>query len=338
MNELSERRFRRFGIFTIASVFFLILVGGLVRSTGSGMGCPDWPKCFGQWVPPTDISELPPDYKEKFSVQGHAIADFDVFKTWVEYVNRLIGVLTGLFIFLTLFFAIPYLKKDKTVFWLSFLAFVLVGFQGWIGAKVVSSNLAHWMVTIHMLIALVIVALIIYTITRSQEFKLNQLVYDPSVKPMMILLIVISMLQTISGTQVREAIDIIALQTGEVQRVNWIDILLSQDTPLKQELAGYRITFMFHRTFSLVSLVFTVMMVVKIRKAFDRNSIIYKSALAILLLIALQIFSGKVLDTLGMPRYVQSMHLFVGSLISGGYLYITILLFSKTTYNIEVKK
>jgi len=338
MNELSERRFRRFGIFTIASVFFLILVGGLVRSTGSGMGCPDWPKCFGQWIPPTDISELPLDYKEKFSVQGHAIADFDVFKTWVEYVNRLIGVLTGLFIFLTLFFAIPYLKKDKTVFWLSFLAFILVGFQGWIGAKVVSSNLAHWMVTIHMLVALVIVALLIYTITRSQDFKLNQLTFEPTIKPLLVLLILISMIQTIAGTQVREAIDIIAIQTGENQRINWIDILMNQQTPLSKELAGYRLTFMFHRTFSLISLVFTIMMVVKIRKVFERNSIIYKSALAILLLIAIQIFSGKVLDTLGMPRYVQSLHLFVGSLISGGYLYITIMLFTKTTiYKTEAK-
>ncbi|MFN9518217.1 MAG: COX15/CtaA family protein, partial [Bacteroidota bacterium] len=93
--QLSERRFRRFGILTIASVFFLILVGGLVRSTGSGMGCPDWPKCFGEWVPPTDVNERPVDYQERFKVEGHEIADFDVFKTWTEYINRLIGVLTG---------------------------------------------------------------------------------------------------------------------------------------------------------------------------------------------------------------------------------------------------
>jgi len=268
MNELSEkseRRFRRFGILTIASVFILIFVGGLVRSTGSGMGCPDWPKCFGTWVPPTDVSQLPADYKDRFRVEGHEIADFDVYKTWTEYVNRLIGVLIGFFIFLTVFFAIPYLKKDKSIFWLSFAAFLLVGFQGWIGSKVVSSNLAHWMVTIHMIIALVIVGLLIFTITRSQNFTVVQLKADASLKPLMVLILSVSGIQTISGTQVRENIDSVALIMGEQNREYWI-----------QALGGI---FSFHRTFSIVSLVLTMWMIKKFRENFDSSSLIYRLAL-----------------------------------------------------------
>ena len=319
MNELSEkseRRFRRFGILTIASVFILIFVGGLVRSTGSGMGCPDWPKCFGTWVPPTDVSQLPADYKDRFRVEGHEIADFDVYKTWMEYVNRLIGVLIGFFIFLTVFFAIPYLKKDKSIFWLSFAAFLLVGFQGWIGSKVVSSNLAHWMVTIHMLIALVIVGLLIYTITRSQNFTLMQLKTDAALKPLMVLILSVSAIQTISGTQVRENIDSVALVMGEQNREYWI-----------QSLGGI---FSFHRTFSIVSVVLTIWMIKKFRENFDSSSLIYRLALSTIILVAMQILSGKVLDNLGFPKMVQSLHLFVGSLIAGAQLFITILLFSKT--------
>lgn len=315
--NVSEARFRRFGILTIASVFILIFIGGLVRSTGSGMGCPDWPKCFGQWIPPTNVSELPADYKEKFKTESHEVADFDVYKTWTEYINRLIGVLIGLFIFLTVFFAIPYLKNDASVFWLSFLAFVLVGFQGWIGAKVVATNLAHWMVTIHMLIALVIVGLLIYTITRSQDFTIVQLNDKMPFKWLMLSVLVISLIQTISGTQVRENVDTVALVMGEQNRAYWIE-----------NLSGI---FTFHRTFSLVSVVLTVYVLIAIRKSFDRESLIYKAALALLLLISVQIFSGKLLDSFGFPKQIQSVHLFIGSLIAGVQLFITILVFSKTS-------
>jgi cytochrome c oxidase assembly protein subunit 15 len=312
----SERRFRRFGILTIASVFFLIFIGGLVRSTGSGMGCPDWPKCFGQWVPPSDISELPSDYKERFKTGTHEVADFDAYKTWTEYVNRLIGVLTGFFIFLTVFFAIPYLKKDKVVFWLSLLAFVLVGIQGWIGAKVVSSNLAHWMVTIHMILALVIVGLLIYTITRSQDFEVKQLDNNPFPKRIMIAILIVSLIQTISGTQVRENIDAVAIMMGEQNRHLWVSQLGD--------------VFTFHRSFSFVSFILTIAMMRAFRKAFERSSLVYKAALALILLISVQIFSGKLLDSFGFPKQVQSVHLFVGSLIAVIQFFITILIFSKT--------
>lgn len=313
-HHVSERRFRRFGILTIASVFFLILVGGLVRSTGSGMGCPDWPKCFGKWVPPSNVSELPPDYKERFKTATHEVADFDPYKTWTEYVNRLIGVLTGFFVFLTVIFALPYLKSKPSIFWLSFLALLLTGFQGWIGAKVVATNLAHWMVTIHMIIALVIVGLLIYTITRSQNFVVYQLNNDRSLKLIMMAILAVSAIQTISGTQVRENVDAVALVSGEQNRRYWISMLGE--------------VFKFHRTFSIASVALTALLLYKLRAAFSRTSIVYKSALALCLLIALQVLTGKILENLGFPGHIQSTHLFVGSLICGVQLFITIVIFN----------
>ena len=323
MIELKKQiRFRRFGILTIASVFFLIFIGGLVRSTGSGMGCPDWPKCFGQWIPPSDISELPIDYKTKFAVAGKEIADFDAFKTWTEYYNRLIGVVIGLFVFLTVIFALPYLKStNKKIFWLSFLAFILVGFQGWIGSIVVSTDLATYMITIHMLIALIIVALLIYTVSASQDFVIYQINPLPGLKTLIWVLLIIAIVQTVSGTQVREAIDEIAKRIDN--RWVWTDN------------AGN--IFLMHRSWSWFSLLISIYMMLQFKKIFLRESILYKASLALVLLMCTQALSGAVLANLGFPSQFQSIHLTLGSLTVGLIIFISILVFTKIELKLENK-
>lgn len=315
-----QNRFRRFGILTIAAVFFLIFVGGLVRSTGSGMGCPDWPKCFGQWIPPSDISELPVDYKTKFAVAGKEIADFDAFKTWTEYYNRLIGVLIGFLIFLTVIFALPYLKSNKPyIFWLSFLAFILVGFQGWIGSKVVSTDLATYMITIHMFIALVIVGLLIYTITASQDFTIKQAKSDALLPKLLWFMMLVMIVQIITGTQVREEVDEVAKRIDNrnlwLEEMDWL--------------------FYIHRSWSLLNMGLAILINRRFSKLFERYSLLYKSSLALILLMFTQALTGAILANLGFPGYAQSIHLTLGSLTAGLQLFIFILAFSKTKLIVE---
>lgn len=98
-SQRARRRFAALALATVAIIYALILVGGIVRATGSGMGCPDWPTCFGRWIPPTSETQLPPDYQQIYADRGYADTTFNVQKTWIEYLNRLLGVFTG--------FAIP---------------------------------------------------------------------------------------------------------------------------------------------------------------------------------------------------------------------------------------
>ena len=56
-------------------VYLVILAGGIVRMTGSGMGCPDWPKCFGYLIPPTERSQL--DWKSNSDFNKNQIIIID---------------------------------------------------------------------------------------------------------------------------------------------------------------------------------------------------------------------------------------------------------------------
>ncbi len=231
--------FRRISTITVIAVYFLILVGGIVRSTGSGMGCPDWPKCFGSVVPPTHVDQLPKNYQEiylekrlaknerfvatleklGFEETASRIAndksilieeEFNATKTWIEYINRLIGVVIGILILLTVWRSFKLWKIDKWIPVNAVLSLVLVLFTGWIGSIVVSTNLLAWMITFHMLLALALVAVLLYANHRSERLQVNHGVkVDVPIKIQVVLIIgtILMLIQVVLGTQVREQID-----------------------------------------------------------------------------------------------------------------------------------
>jgi heme o synthase len=130
-------RFRRLAVVTIAATFVLIAVGGLVRATDSGLGCPDWPRCFGKLVPPAEL---------------HA---------WIEHSHRLIAsVVMALVAWLVV--AAWRTGQDRVVRRASVAALVMVLSQAVIGAFVVWWKLEAESVTLHLATALALVALLIY--------------------------------------------------------------------------------------------------------------------------------------------------------------------------------
>lgn len=308
-------RFRRLGTLTIVAVYFVILVGGIVRASGAGMGCPDWPTCFGQWVPPTEEAQLPGNYHEIYAARGYENTTFNPVKTWTEYTNRLIGASTGFLILLTAWSSRIYLKGDKSIFYLSVSIFLLVGFQGWLGSAVVASNLKPLMITLHMLLALFIVALLIYAIARSQKPLLTA-IDSSGLTPRFALVLKIAMamtlLQVAMGTQVREAIDYIAHEHGYIDRQYWRD--------------SFPIIFYVHRSFSSIILFTNLWLAWKIYQLNDRNGLLLRIVYVLVGLIATAILAGVSLDRLGFPAIAQPVHLLMANLIFGAQFFLFICL------------
>src|SRR5262247_3512445 len=150
--------FQRLALCTTASTYFLILVGGLVRASGAGLGCPDWPRCFGSWIPPRSAADLPSQFDPSL---------FNPTLMWTEYLNRLLGVTVGFLILATAISAWRHHRHEPRILWTTVAALLLTGFQGWLGGRVVAHELAAWIVTIHMMVALVIVQLLLYATVRT---------------------------------------------------------------------------------------------------------------------------------------------------------------------------
>ncbi|MFT7269669.1 MAG: cytochrome c oxidase assembly protein subunit 15 [Roseivirga sp.] len=331
---INGKFFRRLSATTVIAVYLLILVGGIVRSTGSGMGCPDWPKCFGSWIPPTEVSQLPFDYKDIYAQQradknvkfvSYLTAfgfedladqikndpdmlkedDFNAVKTWTEYINRLIGAVIGLLIFGTFVMSLRYWKVNRTITVLSFLAFVLVGVQGWIGSIVVSTNLLQWMITIHMLLALVIVCLLIYVYFRAKAVTELVIPNRKRVSIFLMITIFLTLIQVVLGTQVREALDVLS---DSLNRSEWIENL--------------GIQFKIHRSFSLVLIAahFYVIRLLYHIKTLPKS---FRILLGVLIgSLGIEVASGVIMAYFGVPAAAQPVHLLLGTLIVGLQYYV----------------
>lgn len=285
-------------IWMLVLIYLVILAGALVRMTGSGMGCPDWPKCFGQYIPPTDISQLPEDYKTRFAVMGKEVADFSAFHTWVEYINRLLGVVLGISILINLFQAIRKIKTDRLLFFLAFLQLVFVGFQGWLGAVVVATDLAPAKITVHMLMAILLIANALFMYHRLHKFDTIE---TKSQSPyLLIVALFLLILQIVFGTQVRESIDEIAKEMNQQGRETWIEQL-----PL---------IFKIHRSTSilvLISLFFSA------RFLLFKPDLVSKHATVAFSLVITIILTGMAMAYLGMPALMQPIHLVISLALAG---------------------
>jgi heme A synthase len=130
------KRFRNLLIATAAMVYLLIVIGGIVRVTGSGLGCPDWPRCFGNWIPP---------------LRADAI---------IEYTHRLVATLTSPLILTSAAIAWWRYRAIKLISRNLLAAIILLAVQGLLGGIVVILETPPNLVAVHLGIAFIIQALV----------------------------------------------------------------------------------------------------------------------------------------------------------------------------------
>jgi len=320
-----SKSFIRFNWIALVLIYLIVIAGSLVRITGSGMGCPDWPKCFGQWIPPTDSSELSNDYQnyfsekrvekiEKFSKLLSAFGmnstaqklkndpqlaieeEFNARKTWTEYGNRLVGFLAGNVMLISFFWLLLKYRQHRKIILLAGLNLILMGFEGWFGSIVVASNLVPWTITVHLFFALVIIALQIYIIRLISPVQQNNLQISKMMRGLMLIIFIITFIQLFLGTQVRESID--ELVKAGFTRKEWINLL--------------GLPFYIHRSFSWLVLILLTYVYWKNEKSQKIKIISWTFYMLVLGLI-----SGVLLAYIDMPGLVQTSHLIFATVLFG---------------------
>lgn len=323
---------RRLTRIELVLVYLVIIAGSVVRMTGSGMGCPDWPKCFGYLIPPTERAQLewqPEKLYDKGQIiivneslqvaktdfitnnsysevnwesyTKHDYAVFNPFHTWTEYINRLMGALSGIPMFLLFVISVFYVRCKPLLLLLSFAGLFMLGFEAWLGKLVVDGNLIPGSITIHMMGALLIVAILLVLLRLLSPQNLDTSV-SPKIKPWLFAALALGLVQIVLGTQVREQVD--HLTDAGVNRAKWIGSLEWE--------------FYVHRSFSILVLLTNGMVFY-----FGRKSTFLQTPLrGLLAIVFIEILLGILLSYFDFPKFAQPLHLLLAVFMFGLHVYL----------------
>lgn len=319
---------------SIIIIYLVIIAGAVVRMTGSGMGCPDWPKCFGYFIPPTEAEQLEWHPEQEYfkgqviivdetlkiakdhfiasknfddthwnNYDKHDYAEFNAAHTWIEYINRLFGALAGLAILIMTVSSFKYWKHRKRIVIVSLISLVLLLFQAWLGATVVYSLLSPIRITMHMLVALLLVALLIYLLKISSEEKTDKNT-NKTFRNLLVFAAILSLIQVAMGTQVRQFVDEQVDVLGYDAKGKWLQ---------NPDLMFYA-----HRSFSIiVFLINAGIWWLNKSRGFG-----FRLTNWMMILVLIEIISGIAMYYLDFPFLSQPLHLVVATLLFGVQFYI----------------
>jgi cytochrome c oxidase assembly protein subunit 15 len=305
-------RFQKLALAALVSVLLLMFVGAIVRVTGSGMGCPDWPTCWGCLIPPTSVEQVDFDklpvarFQEKAKRLGRdpstiteesLRAEFNPRHVWTEFINRLCALPVGFFSLATFIAAFWQRDKRPLVFWMAFGSLVVVLVNAWMGARVVYSGLAPGVLTAHLALAMALTGMLVYCAWRGTDEPWRiRMDAAPRVKLRwtVALLLAVIVAEGIIGAQVREMTDELAKFHIDAPRSTWNAELESSWK------------YLFHRSFSWVVLGATLAAWMLARRHREGGAgWVERGVLGIVLI---QMLLGLVMSQVHIYSWVQVLH------------------------------
>ncbi len=305
-------RFQKLALAALASILLLIFVGAIVRATGAGLGCPDWPTCWGRLIPPWKVEQINFEKLDLARFQREAERsgrdpasitreslrkEFNPVHTWVEYVNRLCSLPVGFLTLGTFLAAFWQRRRRPSVWWGSLAALLLVLCNAWLGAMVVASGLKPGIITLHMALAILLLCILVFVAWRGREQPARREVKGRALWIVALIVFLLTVAEGVMGSQVRELTDQFAIAYGTQSRAEW--------TAKLEHSAVYLV----HRSFSWLIVAATVVFLVLARKALPGGLRWLDKAIAGL--VGALLVMGVILAQVGVLRVVQVLH--VGS-------------------------
>jgi heme A synthase len=293
--------FRRLALVTAIFAYLQIALGGLVRVSGSGLGCPDWPLCHGRPYPPAD---------------PHAI---------IEYSHRAVGSVTGILIIATVALAwVVFRARRPMVAWLATASLIGVVGEGALGGVVVANDLQPWLVVVHLGLAMIILGFLVATAVMAAQASPG--VPDQGLRRLMAVVTGLTYVLLLTGSTVVASNADRGCQTWPLCGGGF--------TP---DFSGANVYTMLHRGAVLViGILIVYALVIAVRRR-GMQSGIGRSAAATLVVFAAQIAVGAG-AALSDGAFFNGLHVALATLVWSGVLTTAVLTLPRTDTSGELSR
>lgn len=308
------RIFRTLSIISVLVTYLLIFLGGLARICGSDMGCPDWPDCICQLLPPNNVDLL----AAKFDP---IMVNFTL--VWIEYLNRLVSITLGLIVAVLAIWAIIRFIKNLKILIPSVTAALLLALQAWQGNQITTSPMEPLMVSVHLILAFIIVSLLINVSQQSYyidnpDTEKNS-VYSNKAQAWLIVIWVFSIIQIILGTQLRAAMEL---------AIKHHQLLLDQAMISNVGAVKY-----VHPLFGILTSFFIIIITRRLMSPDSKpSSLVRRSSKTLQGLTIIQLIIGMIIVLTDLPQIARLMHLCVTGLMIG----LILIIYTALSHNREV--